>query len=98
MSSGRTAPAHPRSPASDQRAPRSGEGAAAAVLIALMALASVIRWVGAPLFWLRVGSQLQEGATPSLGPYVVLPARGLELAALTGAGAWTVGSPAWRIP
>jgi len=46
--------------------------AAAAVLIALMSFASLMLWVGIPLGWLYIGSQLVSSSQPSMGPYVVV--------------------------
>ena len=45
---------------------------AALALIALMVLGSVMLWVGAPVFWLWVGSQIQKSSQPSMGPYLVV--------------------------
>lgn len=41
-------------------------GTGAAVLLAIMVLGSIVLWVGTPLLWLWVGSQIQ-GGTNSLG-------------------------------
>ena len=46
--------------------------AAAMVLIAVMVVGSLLMWIGAPLFWLWLGSQLQSGSTPSFGPYLLI--------------------------
>jgi len=46
--------------------------AAAAVLIALMSFASLMLWVGIPLGWLYIGSQLVSSSQPSMGPYLVV--------------------------
>ena len=45
---------------------------AALILILLMAAGSVAMWVVVPVAWLYLGSQLQEGSTPSLGPYLLV--------------------------
>ncbi len=42
------------------------------LLIAVMVVGSLLMWLGAPLFWLWLGSQLQSGSTPSLGPYLLI--------------------------
>ena len=42
------------------------------VLIAVMVVGSLLMWIGAPLFWLWLGSQLQSDSTPTLGPYVLV--------------------------
>ena len=49
-----------------------GSRALAGAIVALMVLASVMLWVGAPLLWVWVGSQLQGGSTPSLGVYLLV--------------------------
>jgi hypothetical protein len=46
---------------------RTGTGAALVLLI--MVIGSLVLWIGAPLLWLWVGSQI-EGATASLGAAV----------------------------
>ena len=54
------------------QAPGVTSKAAAVLLIAVMVVGSLLMWLGAPLFWLWLGSQLQSGSTPSLGPYLVI--------------------------
>jgi hypothetical protein len=58
--------------AGEAQPPGAANRATAVVLIALMAIGSVMLWLGAPLFWVWLGSQLQSGSTPSLGPYVLV--------------------------
>jgi hypothetical protein len=45
---------------------------AALILILLMAAGSIAMWVVVPVAWLYLGSQMQKGSTPSLGPYVLV--------------------------
>lgn len=46
---------------------------AKAALIALMALGSVVLWIGSPVFWLWVGSQMQKDTQAAgFGPYMVV--------------------------
>lgn len=45
---------------------------AALLLILLMAAGSVAMWLVVPVAWLYLGSQMQTGSTPSLGPYLVV--------------------------
>ena len=59
-------------PAPPTQAPGVTSKAAAVLLIAVMIVGSLLMWIGAPLFWLWLGSQLQSGSTPSLGPYLVI--------------------------
>ena len=44
-------------------------GAGAVLVLLIMVIGSLVVWVGAPLLWLWVGSQI-EGATASLGEAV----------------------------
>jgi hypothetical protein len=46
--------------------------AAACTLVALMALGSVLMWIGVPLGLMWLASHLQQGTDPSMGPYVVV--------------------------
>ena len=59
-------------PASPTQAPGVTNKLAAVLLIVVMVVGSVLMWIGAPLFWLWLGCQLQSGSTPSLGPYLVI--------------------------
>lgn len=42
------------------------------LLVALMAIGSVVMWLGAPAFWLWVASQTADSSRPSLGPYLLV--------------------------
>src|SRR5437764_2570313 len=44
-------------------------GAAAVLVLLIMFLGSLVLWIGAPLLWLWVGSQI-EGSTASIGEAV----------------------------
>jgi hypothetical protein len=44
----------------------------ALVLIALMALGSVVLWIGIPVGWLYLASRLVDSSQPTLGPYLLL--------------------------
>ena len=49
------------------------QGLAKAGLIVLMALGSVLLWIGAPVGWLYVGSQYQaKSESEGFGPYLVV--------------------------
>ena len=44
----------------------------AAVLIVLMAIGSILLWLGIPVGWLYLVSRLVSSSQPSMGPYVLL--------------------------
>ncbi len=44
----------------------------AVLLIALMAIGSVLMWLGVPLLWIYFVSQSVKSSQPSMGPYVLL--------------------------
>jgi hypothetical protein len=44
----------------------------AALLIALMAIGSVVLWLGIPVGWLYLASRIVKSSQPSLGPYVLV--------------------------
>jgi hypothetical protein len=46
--------------------------AAASVLIVAMSFAALFLWVGIPIGWLWIGSQLVSSSQPSMGPYAVV--------------------------
>ena len=46
--------------------------AAAAFLIVAMSVAALFLWVGIPIGWLWIGSQLVSSSQPSMGPYAVV--------------------------
>jgi hypothetical protein len=45
---------------------------AAGLLIVLMAIGSVVLWLGIPVGWLYLASQLVNTSQPTLGPYVLV--------------------------
>ena len=45
---------------------------AAAGLIALMAIGSILLWLGIPVGWLYLVSRLVKSSQPSMGPYVLV--------------------------
>ena len=55
------------------RSPHSPANRLAAVgLILLMAIGSLMLWIGNPWIWLWLGSKLQSSIQPTLGPYVAV--------------------------
>jgi hypothetical protein len=60
-----------------------GRGAGSAVLVLLMAVGSVLMWIGVPVFWLWLASQIAASSQPSLGLYLmVLVGIGVTMALL----------------
>jgi hypothetical protein len=60
-----------------------GRGAGSALLVLLMAVGSVLMWIGVPVFWLWLASQIASSSQPSLGLYVmVLVGIGVTMALL----------------
>jgi hypothetical protein len=49
-----------------------GRALLAALLIALMAIFSVVLWLGIPIGWLYVASRIAKSSQPSMGPYVLV--------------------------
>ena len=49
-----------------------GRALLAALLIALMAIFSVVLWLGIPLGWLYLASRIAKSSQPSMGPYVLV--------------------------
>lgn len=49
-----------------------GSRALAVFLIALMAIGSVLMWLGIPLGWIYFVSQSVKSSQPTMGPYVLL--------------------------
>jgi multisubunit Na+/H+ antiporter MnhB subunit len=46
--------------------------AAATLIVVAMAVAAMMLWVGIPLGWLWIGSQVVDSSQPSMGPYMVV--------------------------
>ena len=49
-----------------------GRGAGSALLVLLMAVGSVAMWIGVPVLWLWVASQVHKSSQPSMGIYVLV--------------------------
>ncbi len=46
--------------------------ALAALIVVGMSVAAMTLWIGIPLGWLWIGSQLVDSSQPSMGPYMVV--------------------------
>jgi hypothetical protein len=49
-----------------------GRGAGAALLVLLMAVGSILMWIGVPVLWLWIASRIAASSQPSLGLYVLV--------------------------
>jgi hypothetical protein len=49
-----------------------GRALLAALLIALMAIFSVVLWLGIPIGWLYLASRIAKSSQPTMGPYVLV--------------------------
>ena len=49
-----------------------GRGAGAAILVLVMAIGSIAMWIGVPVFWLWLASQIASSSQPSLGLYMLV--------------------------
>jgi hypothetical protein len=49
-----------------------GRALLAALLIALMAIGSVVLWLGIPVGWLYLASRIAKSSQPSMGPYILV--------------------------
>ena len=47
-------------------------GTVAALLVLVMAVGSILMWIGVPAFWLWVASRIANSSQPSLGLYVLV--------------------------
>jgi MFS family permease len=45
---------------------------AAAFLVAVMAIGSIVMWVVSPVAWLWIASRMTDSSQPSLGPYLLV--------------------------
>ena len=49
-----------------------GRSAGAVMLVLLMAVGSIAMWIGVPVFWLWLASQIASSSQPSLGLYMLV--------------------------
>lgn len=52
--------------------PTVGQRILAPILLLLMALGGVLLWLGIPLAWLWIASQMTSGTQPTIGPYLLI--------------------------
>src|SRR3954470_23507672 len=44
----------------------------AVLLVAVMAIGSIVMWLASPIAWLWIASRMTDSSQPSLGPYVLV--------------------------
>ena len=49
-----------------------GRSLTATLLVAVMAVGSIVMWLGAPAFWLWLASQIADSSQPSMGLYLLV--------------------------
>jgi hypothetical protein len=49
-----------------------GRALLAALLIALMAIGSIVLWLGIPIGWVYLASRVAKSSQPSMGPYLLI--------------------------
>jgi hypothetical protein len=67
-----------------------GRGAVAAFLVLVMAVGSVLMWIGVPVFWLWLASRIADSSQPSLGLYVLVLIGIVVSMAIVGKGLGTI--------
>ena len=68
----RTSTSTPRSSSAWRAELRSSWSPAAVALVALMAIGSVVMWLGVPLGLVYLASKLADSPEPSMGPYLLI--------------------------
>lgn len=63
-----SSPAGPTAPS----APSAAARVEAALLVAVMAIGSIVMWVVSPVAWLWIASRMTDSSQPSLGPYLLV--------------------------
>ena len=48
------------------------QGTVAALLVLVMAIGSILMWIGVPAFWLWAASRIADSSQPSLGLYLLV--------------------------
>ena len=63
-----------------------GRGAVATLLVLVMAVGSVLMWIGVPVFWLWLASRIADSSQPSIGLYLLVLVGIVASMALVGKG------------
>ncbi len=67
-----------------------GRGAVAALLVVVMAVGSVLMWIGVPVFWLWLASRIADSSQPSIGLYLLVLIGIVASMAIVGKGLGTI--------
>ena len=67
-----------------------GRSAVAALLVLVMAVGSILMWLGVPVFWLWLASRIADSSQPSIGLYLLVLVGIIVSMALLGKGLGTV--------
>ena len=65
-------------------------GTVAALLVLVMAVGSILMWIGAPVFWLWLASRIADSSQPSIGLYLLVLVGIVVSMAIIGKGLGTV--------
>ena len=61
-------------------------GTVAALLVVVMAVGSILMWIGVPVFWLWLASRIADSSQPSIGLYLLVLVGIVVSMALVGKG------------
>ena len=67
-----------------------GRSTVAALLVLVMAVGSILMWIGVPYFWLKLASQIADSSQPSMGLYLLVLVGIVVSMAVIGKGLGTI--------
>ncbi|HEX8204591.1 MAG TPA: hypothetical protein VF587_00880 [Solirubrobacteraceae bacterium] len=65
-------------------------GTVAALLVVVMAVGSILMWIGVPVFWLWLASRIANSSQPSIGLYLLVLVGIVVSMAIIGKGLGTI--------
>ena len=65
-------------------------GTVAALLVVVMAVGSILMWIGVPVFWLWLASRIADSSQPSIGLYLLVLVGIVVSMAVVGKGLGTI--------
>jgi hypothetical protein len=65
-------------------------GSVAALLVLVMAVGSILMWIGVPVFWLWLASRIADSSQPSIGLYLLVLVGIVVSMAVVGKGLGTI--------